>query len=67
MRPQIITQISDFPELIDDQIPDTRVMKIIDEVDFIDEDFVEEEIEVNSVIKDNYYQYCVPSVLDLKL
>ena len=52
MRPQIITQISDFPELIDDQIPDTRVMKIIDEVDFIDEDFVEEEIEINSVIND---------------
>ena len=47
MRPQIINQIPDFTEIIDDQIPDTRVMKIID-----DTDFSVEEIEVNKVIND---------------
>ena len=52
MRPQIITQLSDFPELFDEQIPDTRVMKIIDDTDFIDDNFEVEEIEVNKVIND---------------
>ncbi len=52
MRPQIINQIPDFTEIIDDQIPDTRVMKIIDDTDFIDDDFGVEEIEVNKVIND---------------
>ena len=52
MRPQIIIQIPDFTEIIDDQIPDTRVMKIIDDTDFIDDDFGVEEIEVNKVIND---------------
>ncbi len=52
MRPQIITQLSDFPESIDEQIPDTRVMKVIDDTDFTDDDFEVEEIEVNKVIND---------------
>ncbi len=52
MRPQIITQLPDFNELIDDQIPDTRVMKIIDDTDFIEDGFEVEEIEVSKVIND---------------
>lgn len=52
MRPQNITQVSDFPELIDEKIPDTRIMKIIDDTDFIDDDSEVEEFEVNKVLND---------------